>query len=111
MCQPTRRVHVGRIVVHRRGAALHHPGVHIGHHHPAGVKVHGQGRCVGAANGAGRVERWASLLGAALRRVPWGTGALWWPLLLRLQLTLGSLAVLLLLLPLLLLFQELLLGE
>lgn len=41
-------LHVGRVVVHgpwrsTLHAPLHHPGVHVGHHHPARVKVHGQG--------------------------------------------------------------------
>lgn len=104
-CPPTSWMHVGRVVVHGWRAALHHPGVHVGHHHPAGVKVHGQGRR--AAHRARRVDRRAGLLGAGLLGVSWG-GALR-GLLLGLHLALGSLVVLVL--PLLLLLQELLLGR
>lgn len=95
-------MHACRVVIHGRGATLHHSGVHVGHHHPSGVKVHGQMR---RSYHVARLVQGPTLLGcrACLRRRAWG-GTLW-GLGLRGQLALGCLPLLLLLL----LLQQLLL--
>lgn len=99
-CAQTSGMHAGWIVIHGWGATLYHTRVHVRHHHPPRVKVHGQRWR--ASHGA----RWVK---SRLFRA-WLWCGTWSRSLLRclgLELGLGNLAVLLLLLPLLLLFQEL----
>lgn len=95
-----RGVHAGRVVVHWWRTALHHAGVHVGHYHPAGVKVHRQRWR--STHVAGLVQ-WPSLLWSWSRLGGGAWGGTLWSLWLGGQLALGRLAVLLLVLPLLLL--------
>lgn len=93
-------MHAGWIVIHGWGTTLNHTWVHVRHHHPPRVKVHGQ---------MWRTSHRTSWVQCRLLRAWLWCGTRSWALLrcLGLELSLGSLTVLLL--PLLLLFQELLL--